>query len=59
VWINPPTTKTTAQDAPDKTIVTSDDLRVDPTCDADDPSAVMMIDRGATLISSPSVSQCH
>jgi putative transposase len=59
VWINPPTKNTTAQDAPGTTIVTSDDLRVDPICDADDPSAIMMIDRGATLIPSPLVSQCH
>ena len=59
VWINPPVKKPTAQDAPGSTIVTADDLRVDPICDADDLSAVMMIDRSATLISSPLVSQCH
>jgi len=29
VWLNPPAKKTTAQDAPGTTIVTSDDLRVD------------------------------
>jgi len=59
VWINPPATKTTAQDAPGSTIVTADDLRVDPIYDADDLAAVMTIDRGATLITSPSVSQCR
>jgi putative transposase len=59
VWINPPAKKTTAQDAPGSMIVTSDDLRVDPIYDADDRSAVIMIDRGATLITSPLVSQCH
>jgi putative transposase len=59
VWINPPVKKTTAEDAPGSTIVTSDDLRVYPIYDADDRSAVIMIDRGATLITSPMVSQCH
>ena len=59
VWINPPATKSTAQDAPGATIGTSDDLRVDPICDAHDHAAVMMIDRRATLIPSPLVSQCH
>lgn len=59
VWINPPAKKTTAQDAPGTTIVTGDDLQVDPIHDANDHAAFMMIDRGATLITSPSVSQCH
>jgi hypothetical protein len=58
VWINPPAKKTTAQDAPGMTIVTSDDLRVDPIRDADDYSG-LIIDGGATLITSPLVSQCH
>ncbi len=52
VWINPPPKQPTAQDAPGPTIVTSDDLRVDPIPD-------VMIDRGATLITSPWVSQCR
>jgi len=59
VWINPPAKKTTAQDAPGSTIASSDDLRVDPIHDADDHSAIMLIDRSATLITAPSVSQCH
>ena len=59
VWINPPAKISTAQDVPRTTIVTSDDLRVDPICDAPDASTVLMIDGGATLITSPSVSQCH
>jgi putative transposase len=59
VWINPPAKKTTAQDAPGTTIVTSDDLPVDPIRDADDYSAGLMIDCGATLITSPLVPQCH
>lgn len=59
VWINPPVKKPTRQDAPGTTIVTSDDLRVDPISGADDHAAVSMTDRGATLISSPLVSQCH
>jgi len=59
VWINPPTKTTPAQDAPGTTIVTSDDLRVDPICGASDASTVLLIDGGATLITSTSVSQCH
>jgi putative transposase len=59
VWINPPAKKTTAQDPPGSTIVLSPDLRVDPIYDADDHSAIMLIDRSATLITAPSVSQCH
>ena len=59
VWINPPAKKTTAQDAPGSTIASSDDLQVDPIHDADVHSAIMLIDRGATLITPPSVSQCH
>ena len=51
--------KSTAQDAPGTTIVTSDDLRVDPILDADDHVAVMIIDRNATLITPTLVSQCH
>ena len=59
VWINPPAKKPTAQDAPGSTIALSDDLRVGPIHDADDHAAIMLIDRGATLITAPSVSQCH
>ncbi len=59
VWINPPAKKPTAQDAPGSTIVTWDDLQVVPTSAADDRDAAIMIDHGATLITSPLVSQCH
>ena len=59
VWINPPAKKTTAQDAPGSTIAISHDPRVDPIHDADDHVTIMLIDRGATLITAPSVSQCH
>jgi len=59
VWINPPVKQPTRQDAPGTTIVAPDDLRVDPFSGADDHSVVTMIDRGATLITSPLVSQCH
>jgi len=59
VWINPPPKKTGAQDAPGTTIVTADDPRVDTILVADDHAAVMLIDCGATLISSPLVSQCR
>jgi len=55
VWINPPAKRSTAQDAPRMTIVTADDLRVDPP----DAFTVFMIDGGATLITPPSVSQCR
>ena len=59
VWINPPTKNTAAQDAPGTTIVIMDDLRVDQSRDADDHVAVMIVDRHATLITAPLVSQCH
>jgi len=59
VWINPPAKKTTGQDAPGTTTVNSDDLQVDHISDADDHSPIMMTDGGATLITSPLVSQCH
>ena len=59
VWINPPVKQPTRQDAPGTTIVAPDDIRVDPFSGADDHSVVTMIDRGATLITSPLVSQCH
>lgn len=59
VWINPPAKTPTAQDAPGTTIVITDDLRVDPICDVSEISAVPLIDHGATVINSTSVSQCH
>ena len=59
VWINPPVKKPTRQDAPGTTIVTPDDLQVHPISDAMDDSAVTIIDGGATLITSPLVSQCR
>ena len=40
-------------------IVIMDDLRVDQSRDADDHVAVMIVDRNATLITAPLVSQCH
>jgi hypothetical protein len=46
------------QDAPGVTIITSHDLRVDLIRDTDDYSG-LMIDCGATLITSILVSQCH
>ena len=59
VWINPPVKNPTHEDAPGTTITTTADLRVDRICAADSHGAVMMIDRDATLITSPQVSQCH
>jgi len=59
VWINPPPTKTPAQDAPGTTFVTSDNLRVDPIRNVDDHVAGIIIDRGAPLITLTLVSQCH
>jgi putative transposase len=59
VWINPPPKKSTAQDAPGSTIVTVDDLWVDPIGDALDLGALLIVGRRATLITSPLVSQCH
>jgi putative transposase len=59
VWINPPTKKPTAQDAPGSTIVASDDLRVDRISGSFDATRSPIIGTGATLITAPSVSQCH
>jgi putative transposase len=59
VWINPPTKKSTAQDAPQTTIVAFDAPSVDPISDDDDHRAGTLIDLSATLITSPLVSQCH
>ena len=59
VWINPPVKKSTRQDAPGMTIVTSVDLQPPPISRSSDPSIAAMIDLDATLISSPLVSQCR
>ena len=59
VWINPPAKKSTAQEAPGTTIVTADDLWVDPIRDANGHSAVMTLDGIATLITPTLVSQCR
>jgi putative transposase len=59
VWINPPPKKTTAQDAPGLTIAASHDLRVDRISDSFDRTASLIIGANATLITAPSVSQCH
>ena len=59
VWINPPQKKKTAQDAPGTTIVTPIDLQ-DPLISRPGAHSVAtMIDLGATLITLPTVSQCH
>jgi len=55
VWINPPAKKTTAQDAPRSTIADSNDLKDDPNSNTYD----LIIGATATLITAPSVSQCH
>lgn len=44
---------------PRSTIVTVDDLWVGPIGDALDLGALLIVDRRATLITSPLVSQCH
>jgi putative transposase len=59
VWINPPAKRSTAQDARGLTIATSHDLRVDRTSDAFDRTRSLLIGTDATLITAPSVSQCH
>ncbi len=58
-WINPPAKKSTAQETPGTTIVTADDLWVDPIRDAHGHSAVMTLDGIATLITPTLVSQCR
>lgn len=58
VWINPPTKKKTAQDAPGMTIGTPVDLQ-DPPISRSGEHAATTIDLGTTLITSPLVSQCH
>jgi putative transposase len=59
VWINPPAKTSTAQDAPGLTIAASHDLRVDRISDSFDRTRSLIIGTGATLITAPSVSQCH
>jgi len=56
VWINPPPKNTTAQDALRSTIGNRDDLQVAPIFTAEELSRSEL---GATLITFPSVSQCH
>ena len=59
VWINPPVKTPARQDAPGTTIVRSADQRVAEIQDEDDDVGPVMIDRNATLIAGPLVSQCH
>ena len=59
VWINPPETKKAAQDAPGTTSRTSVDLQDPLLSCSGEHSAATTIDLGATLITSPLVSQCH
>ena len=59
VWINPPEKKTAAQDAPGTTSRTSVDLQDPLLSCSGEHSAATTIDLGATLITSPLVSQCH
>jgi hypothetical protein len=59
VWINPPVKHSARQDASGTTIVLSDDQGVARIQDEDDDVGLVMIDRNATLITGPLVSQCH
>ena len=59
VWINPPQKKNPAQDALGTTIVTSVDLQDPLNFRSGDHAAATVIDLGATLITWPTVSQCH
>jgi hypothetical protein len=59
VWINPPAKKSTAQDAPGSTIAVSHDLKVDRIFDSFDRTGSLILGTDATLITAPSVSQCH
>src|SRR5207244_397376 len=67
VWINPPVKKQARQDAPGTTIAVSDGQRVAPIHERNDAPihernddvGPVMIDRNATLITEPLVSQCH
>ena len=59
VWINPPVKKATAQDAPGATIGRPDDSQPGRILEATRRSTTIVIDAGAPLINSTSVSQCH
>ena len=59
VWINPPVNKATAQDAPGATIGRPDDSQPGRILEATRRSTTIVIDAGAPLINSTSVSQCH
>ena len=59
VWINPPVTKPTRQDAPETTTGTRVDLQDPPTAPASDRAADPSTDLGTSLITAPLVSQCH
>ena len=59
VWINPPAKKPTVQDAPGTTIGTPVDLQDPRLSRSGEHAGATTTDRGATLISSPLVSQCH
>ena len=59
VWINPPQKKKTAQDAQGTAIVTPVDLQDPLIFRPGEHSGATMIDLDATLITSPTVSQCH
>jgi len=58
VWINPPVKKATAQDAPGATIGRPDDSQPGRILEATRRSTTIVIDTGAPLINSTSVSQC-
>jgi len=59
VWINPPVKKATAQDAPGATIGRPDDSQPGRILEATRRSTTIVIEAGAPLINSTSVSQCH
>ena len=59
VWINPPEKKHAAPDAPGTTSSTSVDQQDPLISRSGEHSAATTIDLGATLITSPLVSQCH
>jgi hypothetical protein len=59
VWINPPVKTLARQDVPGTTIVLSDNQRVAQIQDEDDDVGLVLIDRNATLITRPLVSQSH
>ena len=59
VWINPPVKKPTRQNAPGTAIASPVDLQHPPISQASNLSTATTIELGATLISSPLVSQCR